>query len=173
MNVIEVIRRRRSIRTYADQAVEQDKIERLLDAARLAPSAANRQPWRFIVVTDRVRRAALAAAAAGQEFVADAPVVIVACAEPTDHAVGSEQNHYPIDVTIALSHVSLQAVAEGLGTCWITGFDEDRVRQILDIPPRVRVIQLLVLGYPAGEPRPLSRVPLEQIVRWEAWGDRP
>jgi nitroreductase len=168
MDVLEVIRQRRSIRSYADQPVEGDKIERMLEAARLAPSAANRQGRRFVVVTDLERRRALAHAAAGQEFVAEAPVVVIACAERRNHA-RAEMGCYHLDAAIALTHVSLQATAEGLGTCWVTGFYEDQIRTILGIPAEVRVVALLAVGYPAGDPRPLDRLPLESIVRWETW----
>lgn len=169
MDVIEVIRARRSVRSYADRPVERDKIERLLEAARLAPSASNRQEWRFVVVTDRERREALAQAAANQAFVAQAPVVIAACAEHDGHVMRCGQACYPIDVAIAVDHMTLQAVAEGLGTCWIGAFYEDQVKRVLDIPPEIRIVELLTLGYATASPGPRSRLPLEQIVRWETW----
>jgi len=172
MQVLDVIRSRRSIRAYADMPVEQAKTDRILEAARLAPSAANRQAWRFIVVTDRQRRRALAAAAMGQDFVAEAPLVIVACAAPGEHHLLYEKLSYAIDVTVALTHMTLQAVAEGLGTCWVTGFYEDQVRRVLSIPNQVRVVQMLTVGYPAGPPRPLCRKPLDELVHWETWSDR-
>lgn len=169
MDVIEVIKKRRSVRSYTDKPVERDKIQRLLEAARLAPSASNRQEWRFVVVTDKKRRAALAEAANNQEFVAQAPVVIAACAEHDGHVMRCGQACYPIDVAIAVDHMTLQAVAEGLGTCWIGAFYEDRVRQFLGIPEKIRVVQLLTVGYAAGTPGPRSRLPLQQIVHREAW----
>jgi nitroreductase len=169
MDVIEVIKKRRSVRSYTDKPVERDKIQRLLEAARLAPSASNRQEWRFVVVTDEKRRAALAEAANNQEFVAQASVVIAACAEHDGHVMRCGQACYPIDVAIAVDHMTLQAVAEGLGTCWIGAFYEDQVRQILGIPEEIRVVELLTVGYAAGSPGPRSRLPLRQIAHWEAW----
>ena len=169
MDVIEVIKTRRSVRSYADKPVERDKIERLLEAARLAPSASNRQEWRFVVVTDSARRAALAQAANNQKFVAEAPVVIAACAETDGHVMRCGQPCYPIDVAIAIEHIALQAVAEGLGTCWIGAFYEDPVKEILGIPEGVRVVELLTVGYPASSPSPPSRLPLEKIAHWETW----
>ena len=169
MDVIEVIKTRRSVRSYADKPVARDKIERLLEAARLAPSASNRQEWRFVVVTDSARRAALAKAANNQKFVAEAPVVIAACAETDGHVMRCGQPCYPIDVAIAIEHIALQAVAEGLGTCWIGAFYEDPVKEILGIPEGVRVVELLTVGYPVGSPSPLSRLPLEKIAHWETW----
>ena len=169
MNVIEVIRNRRSIRAYTDQPVEPEKIERLLEAARLAPSASNRQEWRFVVVTDPDTRKKLVQAANNQQFVGRAPVVIAACAETDGHVMRCGQPSYPIDVAIAIDHLTLQAVAEGLGTCWIGAFYEEPVKKLLGIPAEIRVVELLTVGYPASEPRPRSRLPRERIVHWERW----
>lgn len=169
MSVIQVIRDRRSVRSYVNKPVERDKIERLLEAARLAPSASNRQEWRFVVVTDPKRRRALAEAAVHQEFVGTAPVVIAACAEHDGHVMTCGQLCYPIDVAIAVDHMTLQAVAEGLGTCWIGAFHEERVKAILGIPDEIRIVELLTVGYAAGPPAPLSRLPLEKLVHWETW----
>ncbi len=127
MNIIEPIRQRRSIRAYLDKPVEREKVLRLLEAARIAPSAKNFQEWRFIVVTDAERRRRLAQAANAQAFVGEAPVVIVACAEHENYRMRCGQLAYPIDVAIAIDHITLQAVAEGLGTCWIGSFYEDQV----------------------------------------------
>ena len=169
MEVIEVIRNRRSVRSYTNKPVEREKIERMLEAARLAPSASNRQEWRFVVITDPQRRAALAKAATEQQFVAQAPVVIAACAETDGHVMRCGQPCYPIDVAIAIDHMTLQATAEGLGTCWIGAFYEEPTREILGIPKEIRVVELLTVGYPAGPPGRLSRLPLERIVHWETW----
>ncbi len=169
MDIIEVIKRRRSVRSYTDKPVEREKIERLLEAAHLAPSASNRQEWRFVVVTEPQRRAALAKAACHQQFVAQAPVVIAACAETDGHVMRCGQQSYPIDVAIAIDHLTLQAVAEELGTCWIGAFHEDQAKEILGIPEDIRVVELLTVGYAAGAPSPLSRLPLDRIVHWENW----
>ncbi len=169
MDVIEVIRNRRSVRSYSEKPVEREKIERLLEAARLAPSASNRQEWRFIVVTDPERRAALSKAANNQTFVAQAPVVIAACAETEGHVMRCGQPCYPIDVAIAIDHMTLQAVAEGLGTCWIGAFYEQPAKEILGIPEEIRVVELLTVGYPANPPGRLTRLPIEKIVHWETW----
>ena len=169
MEVLDVIRRRRSVRSYVDRPVEREKIDRLLEAARLAPSASNRQEWRFVVVTDAARRTELAKAANHQEFVARAPVVIAACAETDGHVMRCGQPCYPIDVAVAIDHMTLQAVAEGLGTCWIGAFYEEPVKGLLGIPGEVRVVELLTVGYPAGAPSPLSRLPIDKLVHWEMW----
>jgi nitroreductase len=150
--------------------VEKEKLDRLLNAARLAPSASNHQEWRFVVVTDPEKRSRLAEEAAGQRFIAEAPIVIAACAETDGKIMRCGQLCYPIDVAIAIDHLTLAAVAEGLGTCWIGSFDPDKVRRILGIPEENVVVELLPLGYPKDpEPVRKSRLPLETIVRYEKW----
>lgn len=171
MNAFEAIAARYSVRQYEDRPVEQEKLMRIMEAARLAPSAGNRQEWRFIIVRDPTARQQLMDAAGGQAFVGQAPVVIAACAV-TDHSfMRCGQLRYPIDVAIALEHIALQAVEEGLGTCWIGHFDEPVVRVILRIPDaeEIRVVQLMTLGYPADRPKPKNRLPLEEIVMFDTW----
>lgn len=169
MNVIEQIERRYSARSYESRAVEPEKLANVLEAARLAPSANNRQEWRFVVVQDADTRQALVTAANGQKFVGEAPVVIACCAVDTDYIMRCGHRAFPIDLAIAIEHMALQAVAEGLGTCWIGSFYEDVVRKILGIPEDVRVVELLTLGYPADQPRAKSRLPLDEIVCHETW----
>jgi len=169
MNVFEAIAARRSIRGYLDKPVEPEKLTRILDAARRAPSARNRQEWKFVVVREKETRQKLMAAARNQAFVGEAPVVIAACAVTTDAVMACGQLAYPIDVAIAVDHMTLAAVEEGLGTCWVGAFYEDQVKQILGIPPAVRVVQLLALGYPKSIPDPKPRKSLSEIVCYERW----
>jgi len=170
MDVYEVIRLRKAVRAYQDRPVEKEKLERVLDAARLAPSARNMQEWRFVVVSERGTREALMHAANNQAFVAEAPIVIAGCAVKSDHIMRCGQPSYPIDVAIATDHLILAAAAEGLGTCWIGAFDEGEVRQILHIPSEIRVVELLTLGYPAdASPATKNRLSLREIVRYERW----
>ncbi|MDX9752734.1 MAG: nitroreductase family protein [bacterium] len=168
-HVLEVIQQRYSVRAYKDRPVEEEKLTRVLEAARLAPSAKNRQEWRFIVVRDSQKRQALAQAARDQHFVGEAPVILVCCAVTNHHMMTCGQYCYPIDVAIAMEHIALQAVAEGLGTCWIGAFYEYPVKKLLHIPDPVRVVELMPLGYPADDPLPKDRLPLEHIVMQEEW----
>ena len=170
MEVYDSIRIRKSVRAYLDKPIEREKLGRVLNAVRLAPSAGNRQEWRFVVVTDPEKRRRLAEEAAGQRFMAEAPVVVAACAETDGKIMRCGEACYPIDVAIAVDHLTLAAVAEGLGTCWIGSFDPDTVRRILEIPEQIVVVELLPLGYPK-DPKPVtkSRLPLETIVRYEKW----
>jgi nitroreductase len=171
MTVFEAISARYSVRRYLLQAPEPEKVERILEAARLAPSAGNRQEWRFVVVSDHARRQKLMDAAGGQAFVGQAPIVIAACAVTDGSVMRCGQLRYPIDVAIALEHIALQAVEEGLGTCWVGAFDEAAVKQAIGIPAdeEIRVVQLMSLGYPADEPKPKSRLPLSTIVMHDTW----
>lgn len=169
MEVIDVIRNRRSIRAYQPKPVEEDKLMRVLEAGRLAPSASNRQEWRYVVVRNEATRKELMKIAYNQHFVGEAPVVIAACAETDNHVMACGQLCYPIDVAISIDHITLQAVAEGLGTCWIGKFDEKAAKELLGIPTEVRVVELLTLGYPVATTSVKKRHPIEKIVKFERW----
>ncbi len=170
MDVVNAIKTRKSVREYLDKPVEDEKLKVVLEAGRLAPSASNRQEWRFVVVRDYQTRKKLAEAANGQTFVGQAPIVIVACAETDGHVMRCGQLCYPIDVAIALDHVSLTATELGLGTCWIGAFNEQRVKEILGIPKEIRVVELMPLGYPSDSSvMRKSRLPLDRIVKHERW----
>ena len=170
MDVYEAIRTRRSVRAYKPDPIDRDALLRVFEAARLAPSASNRQEWRFVVVTDYDRRQRMMQIANNQKFVGEAPAVLACCAKTDGHLMGCGQPCYPIDVAIAIDHITLAAVAEGLGTCWIGSFYEDKAKAVLGIPDDVRVVELLTIGYPADLPRPKSRLTMDDIVCWEAWG---
>ncbi|MBT0158473.1 nitroreductase [Candidatus Bathyarchaeota archaeon A05DMB-2] len=170
MDVLDAIRARKSVRKYLSKAVEEEKLRAVLEAGRLAPSASNRQEWRFIIVRDGETRRRLAEAANNQAFVGEAPIVIVACAETDGHVMQCGQACYPIDVAIALDHLTLAAVELGLGTCWIGAFDESRVKQILSVPAEVRVVALMPLGYPSDSSvAKKKRLPFDEIVKYERW----
>jgi nitroreductase len=170
LSVLDAIRTRKSVRLFLDRPVEQEKLDQVLEAARLAPSASNRQEWRFVVVRQPETRKLLAGIAASQGHVCKAPLVIVACADTDEHIMQNGQLCYPIDVAIALDHLSLAAVELGLGTCWVGAFDEDKVRQLLDIPSRIRVVLLMPLGYPADlSPVEKMRMQIDKIVKYEHW----
>ncbi len=171
MDVSKAIEKRRSIRKYQDREVEEDKILKILEAARQAPSASNRQEWRFIVIRGKETRNKLCQAAKGQVFVSQAPVVIACCADTDNHLMTCGQACYVIDLAIAIDHMSLAAVELGLGSCWIGAFYEEEVKKILDIPQEVRVVEMLALGYSDQEPiEPKVRLALEKIAFFNKWG---
>jgi nitroreductase len=170
MDVMTAIRSRRSIRAYDTRGVEEEKLVRILESGRLSPSASNRQERRFVIVRDAKTRKLLCEAARNQAFVAEAPVVIAACSVESEYMMACGQLAYPIDTAIAVDHMTLQAVEEGLGTCWIGAFDEKKVKEILSIPDNVRVVALLPVGYPCEIPDAKPRKGLDEIVMRERWG---
>ena len=170
MDVYEAIAARKSIRAFLDKDIPEEVLTRILNAARQAPSARNFQEWRFIVVRDPAMRQKLAQAAKGQQQVAEAPVVLVCCAETNEHVMTCGQLCYPIDLAIVIDHITLCAVAENLGTCWIGAFYADEVKRLLNIPANVPVVNLLPLGYPQDPSiQPKDRLPLETLLRYERW----
>ncbi|MGC8717790.1 MAG: nitroreductase family protein [bacterium] len=169
MDVYEAIKTRRSVRAYQEKEVPEDVIKRILEAARLAPSAGNRQQWKFIVVRDSKLREKLIPAVNNQYFVGQAPVIIVAVALEPDRVMSCEVPAYAVDLAIAVDHITLAATAEGLGTCWIGAFSQSEVKRILNIPPHYKVVTLIPLGYPADSPRTKSRKPLEEIVCYDTF----
>ena len=169
MAVMRQIRERYSVRSYQKRPVEREKLDAVLEAGRLAPSAKNLQERRFVVVQDAETRKRLVPAANNQSFVGEAPVVIACCAGNTDLIMRCGQAAYPIDIAIAIDHMTLQAVEEGLGTCWIGSFYENQVKAILNIPENIRVVELLALGYPADKPKPKKRESLDNIVCYDKW----
>jgi nitroreductase len=168
MDVSEAIRKRYSCRHYEDKPVEPEKLQIVLEAARLAPSAKNLQDWRFVVATEKATRQKLAVAANNQTFLENAGAIVVACTV-SDHVMRCGQAIGPIDVAIALEHMCLQATELGLSTCWIGSFYPEKVRPIVGIPEDVTIVELLAVGYPADAPREPRREPVDKIVSFEQW----
>lgn len=167
MDVFTAIEKRRSIRKYLPKDVEEEKLRRIFEAARLAPSAKNRQEWRFIVVKDKKKKEEIVQSASPhQPFMLTAPVIIVAYTTQNDYVMKCKVPAHYIDIAIALTHIHLQAVEEGLGTCWIGSFDQDKVKEVLGLPREAEVVQLMTLGYPAEEPPQRPRLSLEEIVKF-------
>jgi nitroreductase len=167
MDVLEAIKTRRSIRKYKREPIPDEDLQTLMEAARLAPSADNRQPWRFVIVQDSDRKKALAEAASNQTFLSDAAIVITAVSDRE----ASTQWHEK-DTMIALEHIVLAATALGYGTCWIGAFDEHEVKHLLKIPSRMKVVALLPIGVPNEKPDPNPRKPSSEIFFEEKWQTR-
>lgn len=169
MDVYEAIKERRSIRVFEERDIEEEKISKILDAGRLAPSANNKQDWKFVVVRDKDKRKRLIKAAKGQEFVGEAPAVLVMCATQSDKVMSCGQPAYTIDLSIALSFMVLEATELGIGGCWIGAFLEDEVKKVCDIPDNVRVVAIFPLGYPAENPNPRPRKKLDEVVCFDSY----
>ncbi|MFH1009259.1 MAG: nitroreductase family protein [Candidatus Latescibacterota bacterium] len=162
MELMEVIRQRRSIRKYKPDPVSQDVVDEIVEAARLAPSWANTQCWKFIVVTDPTVKDKLAEA--GNKWIAHAPALIAACADPSLPGMKEDQPYYMLDIGIAMEHLILAATEKGLGTCWIGWFDERVAKRALGVPDKMRVVALTPLGYPDETPSPRPRKALSEIM---------
>lgn len=168
MNVHEAIRQRYSIRSFLPEPVTDEQLMRLLDAARLAPSSSNRQDWRFVVVRDPQQRQRLAQAAHNQMWIAEAPVIIAAVGTDAASVMTCGLPRHAVDVSIAMAHMMLAAVEEGLGTCWIGLFSQDSVREILGVGRDCVVVTIMPVGHPpARAASTRNRKTMEDIVRYE------
>jgi nitroreductase len=168
VDVFEAIRTRRSIRKYKDKPVEKEKLLKIIEAARLAPSTLNRQPWSFVVVTDSKVKEKLRSACNQNWF---APAIIVECAFPEKAWVRDDgEEYWKLDIAVAVQNLVLAAWEEGLGICWIGAFREKEVKKILRIPEEARVLVMTALGYPAEKKGPVSnRKPLKEIIHYDHW----
>jgi nitroreductase len=169
MEILPEILQRRSIRSFTSQPVEKEQVERILEAGRLAPSAKNRQEWRFVAIQKKETRQKMMEAAFGQDYVGQAPLIIAVCTTNIDYHMPNGQLSYPIDLAFAASQMVLQAVHEGLGTCCITTFDEQEVCDLLSIPFSMRVVLVILAGYPDVVPEPTPRKSLKQIAGKDHW----
>jgi nitroreductase len=153
MDFNEVIRTRRSVRTFKKDPIPQDVLNRVMDVVRIAPSGSNRQPWRFVLVTDEVLKQKMIAACNNQKFIAEAPVIVVACGQrlPLNRGGYMGEMSTLLDVAIAFTHLILAARAEDLGTCWIGAFSNDEIKKLLEIPDGYEVVAATPLGYPSSE----------------------
>ncbi len=173
MDLYEAIQKRRSIRKFKDKKIPEEVLERVLNAGRLAPSAVNLQPWKFIVVRDLETQKSLVDCTRGGKHahLGMADVALVACGNERDcyQRQGNYMKTFAIDVAIALDHMMLAATAEGLGTCWIGAFDENKVKELFQIPESWRVVGMTPLGYPDETPVFNGRKSLLEILCFERW----
>ena len=172
MDVFDAVLARKSVRAYDSRPVPAEVLKKVLEAGRLAPSASNRQPWFFLAVTDAEKRKALTAGPYAK-FLKESPVVIVGIGDPQ-----TSPEWYVVDVTIALTQMVLEATNEGLGTCWIGSFYEDKVKEALAIPARLKVVAMLAVGYSREKTdlgakimRRRNRKPMEDILSFEQFGN--
>ena len=178
---MEQIERRRSIRKYLDQSVEDEKIIQLLESARLAPSGSNTQPWHFIVVKSELTKQKLAEASHEQKWMLSAPVFIICVADirsrikddvclTVDEDSPQEEVKLIIrDTSIAIEHILLEATNLGLGTCWVAWFIQKEIRPIINIPADKYVVGIITVGYADEKPAARPRKKLEEIIHYENW----
>ncbi|MFO8143653.1 MAG: nitroreductase family protein [Dehalococcoidales bacterium] len=169
MEFFDVIEGRYSVRAYKSTPVEDEKLAKILEAAHMAPTACNLQPFQFIVIHTKGRETDLKHIY-GQSWFTQAPLVICACAIPSQSwRRGDGKNYCDIDVTIAMDHLILAAANLGLGTCWIGAFDRNATCEILRLPEGVEPVAFTPVGYPADQPSYKTRKPVKEIVRYEKW----
>ncbi len=169
MEVLEAIRTRRSIRKYKPEPIPDGDLKKIMEAARLAPSAGNRQPWRFVVVRDPETKVKMGEAARDQTWISDAGAIVVALAMPKDHPEVYAR-WVERDVMIAVEHMVLAAWSLGYGTCWIGAFYEDKVKELLGIPEEMTVINILPIGVPDQSPEARGRKPVSEIFHDGKYG---
>jgi len=166
MNFYDIISGRRSVRSYKKEPVEDDKVNRILEAARLAPSAANMQPVCFVVIRDENKKLQLKEAY-NEEWFYTAPVIICVCSNSkTAWKRGDGKNYADIDAAIAMDHLILAATIEGLGTCWVAAFKVYVVRSVLNLPPELEPVAMTPVGYPLDIPEPTYRKSFKEIVKF-------
>jgi len=169
MSFLELAAKRYSVRAYKRDSVEEEKLQQILEAGQLAPTAANKQPFQIIVIHTQGREAELKRIY-GPEWFSQAPVVICVCAVASQAWKRSDgRNYADVDATIAMDHLILAASDLGLGTCWIAAFDPAAAREVLGLPQGVEPIAFTPIGYPADKPRPKKRKALAELVRQERW----
>ncbi|MEM2850906.1 MAG: nitroreductase family protein [Candidatus Bathyarchaeia archaeon] len=171
--MLEAIKTRRSVRAFTNENVSEELLNKILDAARWAPSAGNLQPWEFVVVRDPKVKQGLAVAALHQMFIAEAPVVIVVCANENRSAWGYGKRGVALyciqDTAAATQNILLTAHSLGLGACWVGAFDEEAAKRVLAIPAGVRPVAIIPLGYPAEKPSPPRRRGFDEILHYEKY----
>lgn len=174
MSFIELAKKRYSSRSYLNKPIEEDKLLQVLEAARIAPSASNKQPWYFIVVKE-LENLVKISSCYFREWLKEAPVIIVACADHNKSWKRSfdQKDHANIDLSIAIDHMTLAATDLGLATCWICHFDVKKCKEVLNIPEHIEPIALLPVAYPKDEVNierhDTQRNKLNEIVKWETF----
>ena len=170
MKFSELVTKRYSVRAYKPDPVEEEKLEQVLEAVRMAPTAANRQPFQIILIHTAGREAELSRIY-GRDWFTQAPLVICACGIPSQGWTrsGDGKSYTDVDVAIVVDHLTLAAADVGLGTCWIAAFDPVAAREVLGLPDDVEPIAFTPLGYAADQPGPKKRKPLSELVRYEGW----
>jgi nitroreductase len=166
---MDLVKKRRSIRRYKSTPLSEKDLEVILEAARLAPSWGNRQCWQYIIVTDQSIKKKLAEA--GEKWINEAPVIVVACANPKASGHKPNMDYFMLDIGISFEHLILAATNLGIGTCWIGAFDEKAVKEALGVPGEIRVVAYTPLGYPREKKgQVFGRKPLRDICFYERYG---
>ena len=169
MEVMKEIRDRFTPRHFDGRPLTREVTDRILEAGRLAPSAKNRQAWRFISIEEEVKKGLIQERCFGDERVGDAGAVVAACTTNIEYRMPNGQPSYPIDIAVAVSFMMIQAEHEGVATAMLTTYDESAVKELLTVPQAMRVVMLLLLGYTEDKKRPPDRLPATRIISYNHW----
>ncbi|MCL2294758.1 MAG: nitroreductase family protein [Spirochaetes bacterium] len=169
MEILSEIKNRISVRNFKDTAIKKDVMSRILEAGQLAPSAKNRQPWRFVVIDDPAFKQKIQEAAYDQEYVGKAGAIILACSTNIDYVMPNGQQSYPIDISFAVSFMTLQAEHEGLGSCVVTTYNEQEIKNLISVPYSMRVVMMLLVGYTDEHLIVRNRQPLKRVIAFNHW----
>ena len=169
MGILPEILNRRSVDSFTGDTVSREVMDRILEAGRLAPSAKNRQPWRFIAVESEDTRRRIQEAAYGDERVGQCAWAVAVCSTNIDYRMPNGQLSYPVDLAIAASFMLLQAEHEKLGTCLLTTYREDEIREILTVPYGMKVVLLLLVSPARGKPETSPRFPVSRVISYNHW----
>lgn len=174
MDIFEIMESRRSIRSYTDEAVGEERLLKVLEAARLAPSASNKQCWKYIVISDKELLKRLGEAVGynpDRTAYEKASYMLILCADPEKSSKRDDKQYYMTDAAISMQQLILAAKALGLGTCWVAGFVEKPVKDLLKIPVNIKVVALTPLGFPAESPQSRGRKTMNEMIYYNYWGE--
>ncbi|MCL2792815.1 MAG: nitroreductase family protein [Spirochaetaceae bacterium] len=169
MEILAEIQNRISVRNFKEIAIKKDVITRILEAGHLAPSAKNRQPWRFIVIDNPELKEKIQEAAYSQEYVGKAGAIILACSTNIEYEMPNKQQSYPIDISFAVSFMMLQAEHEKLGSCVVTTYDEEEIKNLVSVPYSMRVVMMLLVGYTDDRLIVRDRKPVKRMYAFNHW----
>ena len=170
MDLLSEIAQRVSATHFLDTSIEQETLERILEAGRLAPSAKNRQPWRIIAIREKTKIQKIAEACYGEEVVKTAPLILAVCSTNVDYRMPNGHTSYPIDLAICADQMAIQAIHEGCATCFYSTYREEEIKEILTVPHSMRVPLLLLVGFSAEKiTKHKDRLALSRVVAYEHW----
>jgi nitroreductase len=171
MDIYDLIEKRRSVRTFREDPIPSESMDKLKNAMRLAPSAHNAQSYKFILVTDKELKKQIAEESSSQRFIATAPVIVVAVSLMPEDTLSSGVSTYAMDIAIALDHLTLVAVEENLGTCWVGSFNEVPIKKILNVPDKCKVVAIMPIGTPYDDPDVKSRKKIGELFCNETFSE--
>ncbi|KXA92998.1 hypothetical protein AKJ64_01655 [candidate division MSBL1 archaeon SCGC-AAA259E17] len=173
MDVEEAILRRRAVRSFEDREVPKEKLEEIMNSVRMAPSASNKQDWKFVIVMDDEKKEEVYRAANKQSFVKEASAVIAGITTDPEYRMSCGIPSGVVDLSIAMDHLTLKAAEEGLGTCWIGAFDQEKAKDVLEVPDEYEIVALMPIGYPKTslEKRSKNRAEAREIVSYNTFSE--